>query len=85
MKVKRAIDREQLRPLVIRNTIPVCMQQYERVFGSTRYLFKLKYISMRKIDEFLQEHGDYVSVQITISVTITITNNHARHIVAIYN
>ena len=38
MKVKRAIDREELPPLVIRNTIPVCMGQYERVFGTTRYV-----------------------------------------------
>ena len=36
MSVKREIDREQLKPLLIRNTIPLCMAQYERVFGTSR-------------------------------------------------
>ncbi|MCL4124571.1 UNVERIFIED_CONTAM: hypothetical protein GTU68_064264 [Idotea baltica] len=34
--MKRQIDREELRPLAIRNTIPVCMSQYERVFSTVR-------------------------------------------------
>lgn len=33
---KRLIDREELPPLVIRNTIPICMAQYERIFSTTR-------------------------------------------------
>ncbi|XP_077869072.1 carnitine O-palmitoyltransferase 1, liver isoform-like [Saccoglossus kowalevskii] len=36
MKVKQMIHREQLRPLVIRNTIPLCMYQYERAFSTVR-------------------------------------------------
>lgn len=36
VKVKQMIDREQLEPLLIRNTIPICMAQYERVFSTTR-------------------------------------------------
>ncbi|KAB7494109.1 Carnitine O-palmitoyltransferase 1, liver isoform [Armadillidium nasatum] len=34
--MKRQIDREELRPLAIRNTIPVCMAQYERLFSTYR-------------------------------------------------
>ena len=30
------IDREQLQPLCLRNTIPVCMAQYERLFSTVR-------------------------------------------------
>jgi len=33
---KRLIDRETLPPLLIRNIIPVCMAQYERLFSTTR-------------------------------------------------
>ncbi|OXA62457.1 Carnitine O-palmitoyltransferase 1, liver isoform [Folsomia candida] len=33
---KRMIDREELAPLLIRNTIPICMSQYERLFSSIR-------------------------------------------------
>ncbi|GIY30960.1 carnitine O-palmitoyltransferase 1, liver isoform [Caerostris extrusa] len=33
---KRLIDREELEPLVIRNTIPICMAQYERLYSSAR-------------------------------------------------
>ncbi|XP_045183818.2 carnitine O-palmitoyltransferase 1, liver isoform-like isoform X2 [Mercenaria mercenaria] len=36
MLVKQKIDREQVEPLLIRNTIPICMSQYERVFSTTR-------------------------------------------------
>lgn len=36
MVCKRQIDREELVPLVIRKTIPLCMAQYERVFSTTR-------------------------------------------------
>ncbi|KAL3887263.1 hypothetical protein ACJMK2_027207 [Sinanodonta woodiana] len=34
--IKQKIDREQIQPLFIRNTIPLCMAQYERVFSTTR-------------------------------------------------
>ncbi|CAL4107295.1 unnamed protein product, partial [Meganyctiphanes norvegica] len=34
--MKRQIDREELTPLLIRNTIPVCMAQYERLFSTVR-------------------------------------------------
>lgn len=34
---KRLIDREELQPLVIRKTIPICMAQYERLFSTYRY------------------------------------------------
>ncbi|XP_054721147.1 carnitine O-palmitoyltransferase 1, liver isoform-like [Uloborus diversus] len=33
---KRLIDREELEPLVVRNTIPICMAQYERLFSTVR-------------------------------------------------
>lgn len=33
---KRLIDREELPPLVIRHTIPICMAQYERLFSTSR-------------------------------------------------
>ncbi|XP_055934955.1 carnitine O-palmitoyltransferase 1, liver isoform-like isoform X2 [Argiope bruennichi] len=33
---KRLIDREELEPLVIRNTVPICMAQYERLYSSAR-------------------------------------------------
>ncbi|XP_070178057.1 carnitine O-palmitoyltransferase 1, liver isoform-like isoform X2 [Littorina saxatilis] len=36
MLVKQQIDRQTFPPLVIRNTIPVCMAQYEKVFSTTR-------------------------------------------------
>ncbi|KAL4216366.1 hypothetical protein ACF0H5_024093 [Mactra antiquata] len=36
MLVKQKIDREQLEPLLIRNTIPVCMGSYDRAFSTTR-------------------------------------------------
>jgi carnitine O-palmitoyltransferase 1 len=36
---KRMIDREELPPLLIRNTIPICMSQYERLFSSMRYIY----------------------------------------------
>ncbi|XP_050397070.1 carnitine O-palmitoyltransferase 1, liver isoform [Patella vulgata] len=36
MLVKQKTDREQVEALTIRNTIPVCMAQYERVFSTTR-------------------------------------------------
>ena len=36
MMVKLKIDREQIEPLLIRNTIPICMGQYERAFSTTR-------------------------------------------------
>ncbi|KAF2350039.1 Acyltransferase ChoActase/COT/CPT [Trinorchestia longiramus] len=34
--VRRLIDREQLPPLFLRNTIPICMAQYERLFSTVR-------------------------------------------------
>ncbi|KAK8789160.1 hypothetical protein V5799_021073 [Amblyomma americanum] len=33
---KRLIDREELQPLVLRGTVPICMSQYERLFSTTR-------------------------------------------------
>lgn len=36
MKCKRMIDHESLPPILIRNTIPLCMAQYERLFSTTR-------------------------------------------------
>jgi len=33
---KSLMDREQLEPLVIRNTIPLCMWQYQRMFATAR-------------------------------------------------
>ncbi|XP_048749687.2 carnitine O-palmitoyltransferase 1, liver isoform-like isoform X2 [Ostrea edulis] len=36
MKFKQLRDREALKPLLIRNTIPVCMGQYEKMFSTTR-------------------------------------------------
>ena len=40
MLTKRHLDRETLQPLVIRNTIPVCMSQYERIFATTRCVLR---------------------------------------------
>lgn len=34
--MKQQIERETLEPMVIRNTIPICMHQYRRVFSTTR-------------------------------------------------
>uniref|UniRef100_A0A2P2HZI7 Carnitine O-palmitoyltransferase 1, liver isoform-like n=1 Tax=Hirondellea gigas TaxID=1518452 RepID=A0A2P2HZI7_9CRUS len=34
--MRRLIDREQLQPLLLRNTIPICMAQYERLFSTVR-------------------------------------------------
>ena len=34
--MKQMIDREEVEPLLIRNTIPICMAQYERAFSTTR-------------------------------------------------
>ena len=36
MLFKSVLDSEKLEPLVIRNTIPLCMQQYARMFSSAR-------------------------------------------------
>lgn len=36
LRFKRLVDHEELQPLVLRNTIPICMSQYERLFSSTR-------------------------------------------------
>jgi carnitine O-palmitoyltransferase 1 len=36
MKFKRLVDREELPPLVLRSTIPICMTQYEKMFSTTR-------------------------------------------------
>lgn len=33
---KRLIDREELPPFVLRNTVPTCMAQYERLFSTVR-------------------------------------------------
>jgi len=39
LQFKRLIDREELQPLVLRNTIPICMAQYERIFSTVRYVY----------------------------------------------
>lgn len=36
MVFKQKLDREEIKPLLIRNTIPICMYQYERIFATTR-------------------------------------------------
>lgn len=36
LRFKQLIDREELPPLVLRDTIPICMAQYERLFSTTR-------------------------------------------------
>eukprot|EP00106_Octopus_bimaculoides_P020375 XP_014787817.1 PREDICTED: carnitine O-palmitoyltransferase 1, liver isoform-like [Octopus bimaculoides] len=36
MVFKQKLDREEIKPLLIRNTIPICMSQYERLFATTR-------------------------------------------------
>lgn len=46
LQIKRQIDREELQPLLLRNTIPVCMAQYERLFSTVR-------VPGREIDELM--------------------------------
>ncbi|XP_052265796.1 carnitine O-palmitoyltransferase 1, liver isoform-like [Dreissena polymorpha] len=36
MLVRQSIEHEKMEPLLIRNTIPICMAQYELVFSTTR-------------------------------------------------
>jgi carnitine O-palmitoyltransferase 1 len=36
LEARRLIDHEQLEPMVIRDTVPMCMQQYGRMFNTTR-------------------------------------------------
>lgn len=36
IKVKRRLEAEQIEPMTIRSTVPLCMAQYERVFSTTR-------------------------------------------------
>ncbi|GAB1606244.1 carnitine O-palmitoyltransferase 1, liver isoform [Argonauta hians] len=36
MMFKQKLDREEVKPLLIRDTIPICMSQYERLFSTTR-------------------------------------------------
>lgn len=36
MNFKRLIDREELHPLMLRNTVPMCMAQYERILSTVR-------------------------------------------------
>lgn len=36
LRFKQLIDREELPPLVLRDTIPICMAQYEQLFSTTR-------------------------------------------------
>jgi len=35
-KCKQQLDSEQIKPMTIRDTVPICMRQYERVFCTTR-------------------------------------------------
>ncbi|KAK8725563.1 hypothetical protein OTU49_010621 [Cherax quadricarinatus] len=46
LNIKRKIDREELPPLLLRNTIPICMAQYERLFSTVR-------VPGEEIDELL--------------------------------
>lgn len=46
LSIKRQIDREELQPLLLRNTIPICMAQYERLFSTVR-------VPGEEIDELL--------------------------------
>jgi len=39
LKYYQEIETEDLEPLLIRKTIPICMSQYERTFKTTRYLY----------------------------------------------
>eukprot|EP00112_Aurelia_sp_Birch-Aquarium-sp1_P017854 Seg418.12 transcript_id=Seg418.12/GoldUCD/mRNA.D3Y31 product="Carnitine O-palmitoyltransferase 1 liver isoform" protein_id=Seg418.12/GoldUCD/D3Y31 len=50
LEFKRQIATEELEPLVIRETIPLCMWQYERVFGTSR-------IPGEEIDEIQHNPG----------------------------
>ncbi|CAL1535502.1 unnamed protein product [Lymnaea stagnalis] len=36
LRIREAIVTEELEPLVIRETVPVCMEQYRRIFSTTR-------------------------------------------------
>ncbi|KAF0711778.1 Aste57867_5036 [Aphanomyces stellatus] len=36
MEFKQKLDREQLAPLMLRGIVPMCMQQYARIFSTTR-------------------------------------------------
>jgi hypothetical protein len=36
VKFQRMIETEQLKPLMLHDTVPLCMDQYKRVFGTTR-------------------------------------------------
>eukprot|EP00123_Amoebidium_parasiticum_P017010 comp23677_c0_seq5/m.40540 comp23677_c0_seq5/g.40540 ORF comp23677_c0_seq5/g.40540 comp23677_c0_seq5/m.40540 type:complete len:718 (-) comp23677_c0_seq5:437-2590(-) len=36
LRFKQSVDRETLEPLVIRDTVPLCMEQYRRMFSTTR-------------------------------------------------
>lgn len=46
LRFKQLVDREELPPLVIRDTIPICMSQYEKLFSTVR-------IPLEKIDELV--------------------------------
>jgi len=47
LRFKRLIDREELPPLLLRNTIPICMAQYERLFSTNRYSTAEKEICLK--------------------------------------
>lgn len=46
LRFKTLIDREELPPLVLRDTIPICMAQYEQLFSTTR-------VPKKEIDELV--------------------------------
>ena len=50
---KKQLESEQLDPLLIRKTIPLCMHQYQRLFGSSRYVFHRLIVGCSK---FTEEH-----------------------------
>ncbi|ELU04678.1 hypothetical protein CAPTEDRAFT_111807 [Capitella teleta] len=70
LKFKRQLDREELEPLIIRNTVPLCMAQYERIFSCTRIpgedVDELKqYPASQSKHIIVMRKGIYYQVQIT--------------------
>lgn len=60
LKFKQLVDHEELPPLLLRDTIPICMAQYERLFSTTR-------IPKEDIDELVHYDSKYSKHIIVIS------------------
>lgn len=58
LRFKTLIDREELPPLVLRDTIPICMAQYEQLYSTAR-------VPKKEIDE-LVHYETYVSKHIVV-------------------